>query len=48
MDTKVCVRFVRSDEREFLIDGTDWKIPSKGLDGFGAYENDITTVDKIQ
>ena len=35
MDTKVCIRFVRSDEREFLIDGTDWKIPSKGLDGFG-------------
>ena len=28
MDAKVCVRFVRSDEREFLIDGTDWKIPS--------------------
>lgn len=45
MDTKVCIRFVRSDEREFLIDGTDWKIPSKGLDGFGSYENDITTVD---
>ena len=45
MDTKVCIRFARSDEREFLIDGTDWKIPSKGLDGFGSYENDITTVD---
>lgn len=45
MDKKVCIRFVRSDDIEFLIDGTDWKIPSDGLDGFGVYENDITTVD---
>lgn len=45
MDKKVCIRFVRSDGREFFIDGTDWKIPSDGLDGFGTYENDITTVD---
>ena len=45
MDKKVVIRFIRSDEREFLIDGTDWRIPSKGLDGFGSYENDITTVD---
>lgn len=45
MDTKVSIRFVREDNREFLIDGTDWRIPSDGLDGFGEYENDITTVD---
>ena len=29
MDTKVCIRFVRSDEREFLIDGTDGKFHQK-------------------
>ena len=45
MDKKVVIRFIRSDEREFLIDGSDWRIPSNGLEGFGAYENDITTVD---
>lgn len=36
---------MRDDGKEFLIDGTDWAIPSKGLDGFGEYENDIETVD---
>ena len=45
MDRKVVIRFIRGDEREFLIDGSDWRIPSNGLEGFGAYENDITTVD---
>lgn len=45
MDSRVKIRIVRSDNREFSIDGTDWKILSKGLDGFGSFENDITTVD---
>lgn len=46
MDTKVTVRIVRSDKKEFTIDGTDWRIPSEdGLDGFGSFENDIVTVE---
>ena len=45
MDKTVKIRIVRSDNKEFNIDGTDWRIPSDGLEGFGAYENDITTVD---
>ena len=45
LDKTVKIRIVRNDGREFNIDGTDWRIPSKGLDGFGSYENDITTVD---
>ena len=45
MDKKVIIRFIRSDDREFLIDGSDWKITSDGLDGFGIYENAITTVE---
>lgn len=45
MDNKVSIRIVRSDNREFLIDGTDWKIPSDGLTGFGSFDNSVTTVD---
>lgn len=45
MDTNVYVRIVRSDKKEFVIDGTDWKIPSDGLDGFGTFENDISTAE---
>lgn len=45
MDKTVKVRIVRSDNKEFNINGGDWRIPSDGLDGFGIYENDITTVD---
>lgn len=46
MDKTVKVRIVRSDNREFNIDGTDWRILSDGgLDGWGDFENDITTVD---
>lgn len=45
MDRIVKIRILRSDGKEFNIDGTDWRIPSDGLDGFGTYENDITTVD---
>ena len=45
LDSTVKIRILRSDGREFKIDGTDWSIPSDGLDGFGNYENDITTVD---
>lgn len=45
MDTKVTVKFIREDQKEFIIDGNDWKIPSDGLEGFGTFENDISTVD---
>ncbi len=46
MDRKVKVRIVRSDSKEFIIDGKDWDIPSKsGLEGFGSFENDITMID---
>lgn len=43
--SKVSIRIVRADNKEFLIDGTDWKIPSNGLEGFGDFENDIESVD---
>ena len=45
MDKRVKVRIVRSDSKEFKIDGNDWKIPSNGLIGFGEYETSIATVD---
>lgn len=45
MDNTVKIRIVREDNREFNIDGTNWKIPSDGLDGFGSFQNDISTVD---
>lgn len=45
MDKAVKIRIIRSDGKEFNIDGTDWKILSNGLEGFGSFENDITYVD---
>lgn len=45
MDKTVSVRIVRDDNKEFLIDGTDWRIPSDGLEGFGKFENSIVTED---
>lgn len=45
MRKEVSVRIVRSDQQEFLIDGTDWKLLEGGLDGFGLFENDVRTVD---
>lgn len=46
MEYKVRVKIIRSDRKEFNIDGTDWRIPSdSGLQGFGMFENDITMVD---
>lgn len=42
---KVLVRFVRSDDREFTLNDNYWKIPSNGLEGFGAFDNDISIVD---
>lgn len=46
MGTRVSLKFIRSDKKEFVIDGTDWKIPSdSGLSGIGMFENDITVVD---
>lgn len=45
MDKKVLIQIKRNDGKEFNINGSDWKIPSNGLDGFGGFENDITTVD---
>lgn len=45
MKKEVKVRFVRSDNREWCIDGTNWGILSNGLEGFGAFDNDISIVD---
>ena len=47
MDTSVKIKFIKvKDSSEFVIDGTDWGLLSKGsLSGFGEFENDITTVD---
>lgn len=45
MEHKVSIKIIRSDNKEFNIDGTNWKIPSNGLDGFGSFENDISVVD---
>lgn len=42
MHKEVKVRIVRSDNKEFLLNNNDWKIPSNGLEGFGMFENDIT------
>ena len=44
MDKEVKIRIVRSDNKEFNIDGNDWKITK--LEGFGEFENDINIVDK--
>ena len=41
---KVEVRIVREDHQEFKIDGTYWKVLE--LEGFGSFENDISTVDR--
>lgn len=43
MNNTVEIRIVRSDLKEFKIDGSAWKIVS--LEGFGSYENDITIID---
>lgn len=42
-DKGVAVRIIRSDSKEFIFDGTDWRIMS--LEGFGDFENDITMID---
>lgn len=44
MDKEVKVRIVRSDNKEFNINGSDWKLLE--IDGFGEFENDINVVDK--
>lgn len=45
MAKEVKIRIVRDDGKEFNIDGTEWRIPSDGLEGFGSFENDIVVVD---
>lgn len=47
--SKVIIRIIRSDSREFKIntDDSDWKIPSDGLDGFGNYSNDVATIANV-
>ena len=45
MISKVLVKFVRDDGREFVLNNDNWKIPSNGLEGFGDFSNDITIVD---
>lgn len=44
MDKKVKIKIVRSDNKEFHINGNDWKLME--LEGFGEFENDINVVDK--
>lgn len=46
MKCPVVVKIIRSDNKSLIIDGTDWIIPSKGLDGFGEVGNDLSSVDK--
>lgn len=42
METEVKVEIIRDDGRKFLIDNTDWHIPSNnGLQGFGVAENEV-------
>jgi hypothetical protein len=43
--SKVLVRFVRNDGREFTLNDDNWKIPSNGLEGFGEFSNDIAIID---
>lgn len=43
--SKVLVKFVRDDGREFFLNDDNWKIPSNGLEGFGDFSNNITIVD---
>lgn len=46
MDTNVNVKIIRDDLRQFDIDNTTWHIPgTNGLQNFGYFENDITTID---
>lgn len=44
-NTEVSVKLVRDDGKTFLIDGTNWVIPSDGLDGFGSIANEISSID---
>jgi hypothetical protein len=43
--SKVLVKFVRDDGREFTLNNDNWKIPSNGLEGFGDFSNDVTITD---
>lgn len=42
--SKVLVRFVRDDGREFVLNDDNWKIPSNGLEGFGDFSNSVTII----
>lgn len=42
---EVLVKLIRSDGREFTLNNEQWKIPSDGLEGFGAFNNTISIVD---
>jgi len=44
LDNTVQIRLVREDGKEFLIDGSDWRLLSDGLEGFGEFSNNISTV----
>ena len=43
--SRVLVRFVRDDGREFTLNDDNWKIPSNGLEGFGDFSNSVTIID---
>ena len=47
--SKVSITIIRDDDKTFKINtnDSDWKIPSKGLDGFGNYTNTVNIVANV-
>ena len=42
MSKKVSIRLVRDDDKEFIIDQSEWAILSDGLEGIGSIDNNIS------
>lgn len=45
MDRRVEIIIYRDDGERFAIDGTDWRIPSDGLENWHTMETDVTSID---
>lgn len=45
MDRIVNITIYRDDGERFAIDGTDWKIPSDGLENWHTMETEVTSID---
>jgi hypothetical protein len=43
--SEVIVKFFRDDGVNFVLNDSNWKIPSNGLEGFGDFSNSVTIVD---